>query len=244
MDPRRSDQDLLRCDLCETPVPPLCCEICDLHLCTACGGKHLLDESTEHKVVPFKKRGYATLCQKHSSKICELCCKQCGVPICVQCVSSKDQRGHDFVEIVKKLESQKHFILKDLQELEKSIYPQYQEIASIISVQKTELNENSQNVLTAIDKQGEELHRKIDAMIKTLKLDLEEMDSKYMAVLNKQENEITKSIIEIDQSIVYLKKLLNSNDVSFVSAYKSRNFDFRNLPPKLTVTLPSFTPER
>ncbi|XP_052683463.1 tripartite motif-containing protein 2-like [Crassostrea angulata] len=247
MDPRRSAQDVLRCDLCETPVPPtecLYCDICDNYLCSPCVGKHLSDLSKEHIVVLFEKRGSTTKCQKHSSKICELFCKQCDIPICVKCASSKEHKGHEFIDVVETLENQKEIILRDLQELEKSVYPKYQEIASIIRVQKADLNENSKKLTKAIDKYGQDLHREIDTIIKKLKSDLDEMDSNYLTVLNKQENEITHTISEIKQSIADLKKLLNSNDVGLISAYKSKNDEFRRLPPKLTATLPKFTPEK
>nr|XP_034309655.1 tripartite motif-containing protein 3-like [Crassostrea gigas] len=244
MDPRRSAQDVLRCDLCETPVPPMYCDICNIHLCKACVGEHLSEFAKEHKIVPFGKRGSTTKCPNHSSKICELYCEQCDIPICAQCTSSTQHQGHTFVYIVDILEKQRSVLQKDLQELEKFIFPKYQEIALSIPVQKGTLKTSSQKIASDISKHGEEMHRQIDVIIKNLKSDLDEMDSKYLTTLNKHEDEIKHMLSDIIQTIADLKKMLNSDDVGLVSAYKSRNTEFRRLPPKLTITLPSFSPQK
>eukprot|EP00105_Crassostrea_gigas_P019813 XP_011438426.1 PREDICTED: uncharacterized protein LOC105335973 [Crassostrea gigas] len=230
------------CHTCEPPVPSsLFCEICDKHLCSTCCGEHLLDESTEHKVVVFKKRKTTIKCKKHSSKICKLFCEQCNIPICPLCTASKEHQTHIVDDIMKSLVNKKTVFQKDLQELESSIYPKCQELASKIPVQKDSRNKNSEKVKEAINIFGENLHKDIDYMIEKLKSELNELDSKDLDLLNKQEDKIRRIISEIIKSIADLKKVRNSNDASLISSYKSRNTELRKLPPKLSVSLPRFT---
>ncbi|XP_034308100.2 E3 ubiquitin-protein ligase TRIM71-like [Magallana gigas] len=246
MDPSRNwAQDVLRCRLCETPGPPMYCDICHTHLCKACVGEHLSDQSKEHKVLPFEKRGSTPKCLKHSTKLCELHCEQCDIPICSLCVSSGEHLGHVQIDIVlKSFETKKKHLQNDFQELEKIIHPKYQEFANNILVQKADLKNNSQKLATEIGKHGEALHREIDIIIQKLKFDLDDIDSKHLAILNKREDELRRTISEITHTIAELKKLLDSNDISRVSAFRSRNDEFRRLPPKLTVSLPSFNPKK
>lgn len=142
------------------------------------------------------------------------------------------------------MKTKSKFLRRDLQVLEKCIFPKYEEIASNVLVQKVDLYKNSHKVTTAINKHGKDMIKEVGNAIKKMKSDLHEMNSKYLSVLNRHEEEVKHSISEIKMEIAYLNKLLVSNDVISVSAYTSRNADFRILPSKVNVTLPTFTPQK
>ncbi|XP_078331233.1 uncharacterized protein LOC144625058 [Crassostrea virginica] len=242
-DPMYSLQDVIRCDLCETPVPPKHCDICHIHLCEACVGKHLSDRSRDHYIVPFKLRGITPKCTKHSTEVCTKLCTTCNIPVCPLCVASSDHEWYDAKDILTWFETKKELMQKDLQDLEKSIYPRYHEVAKNIPVQRADVNKRSRKLTTALDKQGEALHTEIDIIIQGMKSEIDDIDAQQIAAIDQQEVAINHTIPEITQVILDLKRLLDTSDVCLVSEYTSRTEEFRNLPAQFQVTLPTFTPQ-
>ncbi|XP_078340463.1 uncharacterized protein LOC111107942 [Crassostrea virginica] len=243
-DPMYSLQDVIRCDLCETPVPSKHCELCHIHLCEACVGKHLSDQSKDHYIMPFNLRGSISKCPNHSTKTCTIFCKDCNVSICKICSSFGEHAEHEKEDLLKAMAEKKELIRKDLQELEKSIYPKYQEAATNIPVQRADVNKHSQKLTTALDKQGEALHTEINTIIQGMKSEIDDMDAQHKAAIDDQEDAINKTSTEITQIILDLKRLLDTSDVCLVSEYTSRTEEFRCLPAQFQVTsLPTFTPQ-
>ncbi|XP_078320365.1 uncharacterized protein LOC111112568 [Crassostrea virginica] len=247
MDPRHSAQDVVRCALCRDAVAPVYCNVCHTHLCKDCVENHFSDKSKVHNVVPLEQF-LSTLnypkCPTHPTKQCELQCEQCDISICTSCISSGKHIGHKAVDIFEDFESKKEVLRKDLEELEKSILPKYQESAVIIKTQKTDQHKHSQKLTAELNKQGEALHREIHTIIQRKQSEIDNMNAQHLAAIEKQETAINKALHEIKQVIVHLKSLLETSYVSHVSKYKSRNGDFRKLPPKLKISLPNFQPQR
>ena len=138
MDPQYSFQDVIRCDLCDIPVPLKHCDICHIHFCESCVGKHLSDLSRDHYIVSFKLRGITPTCPTHYLNACTQFCTECNIPICSLCVASDEHKEHEKKnDILNMFETKRELIQKDLQVLEKYVYPRYQEAATNIPAQRS-----------------------------------------------------------------------------------------------------------
>lgn len=232
MDPEYNLQDVARCNDCETPIPPSYCRSCEKNLCKDCLVKHVLDDSKGHKVVPFERRKSLTYCQKHSTKLNDLYCELCNKPICKLCASSKEHEDHNTVDILKRLELQEKFIHNDIQELNTLRQENYEKCQRIISVLKDFLNKTYNSSTLELQNHEESLQRKQDNSLLSFKFEHNKMDTDYNGDLNKQENDISCRITEIEKRIADLKILLDARDDSLVLAYKSK------YEPKPKVILP------
>lgn len=243
MDPEYSLQDVVRCASCEIPAPSLCCESCHLKLCEACGGEHVLDESKEHKVELIKRQKLPQYpsCHEHVTELCSSHCKQCDISLCTLCIPLETHKGHNVVDIFEIFQQKKETLLRDLQEMEQIICPKYQNIAADIPIRKDGLEENIINTTASVCKQGDEIYSLIDHIMTELKTEIATSGSKQLAALDKVEKDIDQRISEIKKIILDMKKLQDSNDISLISKYKSKNYEFKTYFPKTNVLFTNFS---
>ena len=241
MDPEKSAQDVLRCNLCKTGVAPTYCEDCGIYLCEECAGRHLSDKSKAHKVVSLLYFLSTPKCRDHPTISCERHCEQCDAPICSKCIASKKHKHHNFVDVKENYQRKENVLKSDLKELENSILSKYNESANVLKTQKDDHRKHYQELTAALYRQGEALHKEINTILEIKQSEINDMDTKHMAALEKQED-ANQTIKEIKQVIQNLKSLLDTADFCLVSKYTSRNDQFKRDPPKLQISLPSLQP--
>ncbi|XP_056005256.1 uncharacterized protein LOC125659661 [Ostrea edulis] len=245
MDPLHSAQDAVRCDLCETAIVQMYCDLCHVNLCIACLGKHVADDYDKHKVVPFHTRKSTLIypkCSTHQTENCKLQCKECDVFVCLLCAAEDKHKGHTFSILSEIYNKRKADITKDSEEIINIISPTYEEMAIDLETQITNLDREYVKFTTVVTKHGEEWHKEVDNVINKVENEIEEMKIKHLGILKKHLDEIKQIRSLIEQSLITLKKMEESNEVSVTMEYRSENKEFRKLPPKVRVSLPAFSP--
>ena len=247
MDPRRSGQDVLRCTLCKASETSRHCEVCHMNLCVDCIEKHLSDKTSFHNVIPFQE--YLSTfqypyCSHHPTKKCELLCEQCNIPICASCISCGQHLGHKALDILEELESKRKQIKKDLHELDKIIYPDYIDAVSSVHSQKANMEEKSEKLAEIVNKQGEIWRNEIDSIVQEMQSKINDINCQYQTVIDKQEADINQTMNAISQVIQNLRELLDTANVYCVFEYKTKNDQFRKLPPKVKISLLDFVPKK
>ncbi|XP_062602748.1 uncharacterized protein LOC134264462 [Saccostrea cucullata] len=245
MNTRYCAQDVLRCSVCKEDPLHSYCQLCHINLCTNCIESHLSDSNKHHPVVPYQtKNNNYPPCPQHRDRHCEDFCEKCDVPVCSNCLSSGKHNRHTLSDVLQKLREKTEDLKNDLKELQDRIRPKYEEIVTDLRTQEASLDTYCAELTAAIVREGEDWHRKIDIVVNKRLSEAEEMKNKYHTALSKHEKDVRDTASEIEQSILDLEKMLDSNDAFLISVYESRNTEFRSFPPRVLVTVPIFTSPR
>nr|XP_022298740.1 uncharacterized protein LOC111107711 [Crassostrea virginica] len=247
MDPDYIPQDVVRCDLCKTAIVQSYCDFCHVNLCKPCIGEHITDEYDKHKIVPFEKRKSTLIfpkCVMHDNKACEHRCTECDIFVCSFCTASKQHRGHEFLKLEEHFNTKKQHIQNDAEELESQFLPAYKDIAIDLEKQFANLDGQYKKLKTELSKQREEIHREIDIVINQMEKEIDEIKVKHQSILQAHLDEIKQLQSSIQQSLLSLREMEESNEVSLTIQYSSRNEKFGMIPPKLKIIMPKFIPKR
>ncbi|XP_022324014.2 uncharacterized protein LOC111124948 [Crassostrea virginica] len=247
MDPKYSAQDVARCDLCKTVIAHSYCDFCHVNLCKPCIGEHISDEYDKHKIVPILQRK-STLkypkCKIHQNEVCHYQCKDCNIFVCSHCFASKQHKEHEFLKLKDSFSAKKNHILKDREELEEQILPTYEEIAIDLENQISNLDGEYKKLTSDMSNQREEIHREVDNVFDQMNMEIGEIKVKHHSILQKHLNEIKQLQSLMQQTLIALNEIEESNEVTSIIHYSSKNEQFSKLPPKVHVSMPKFIPKQ
>nr|XP_022298081.1 uncharacterized protein LOC111107262 [Crassostrea virginica] len=246
MDPDYSAQDVARCDLCKTAIAQSYCDFCHVNLCKPCIGEHISPDYKKHILVPIQERKSSLIypkCGTHQNDVCQYQCKDCNIFVCSHCFASKQHKEHEFLKLEESFTSKKEHILRDREVLVDQIGPTYQEIANDLEIQISNLDDNYKKLTAAILKQREEIHREVDNAINKMVKEIGEIKMKHQGILQKHLDEIKQLQSLIQQTLLALNEIEESNEVSETIHYSSKNEEFSKLPPKVNVSMPTVIPK-
>ncbi|XP_078339248.1 uncharacterized protein LOC111106439 isoform X2 [Crassostrea virginica] len=248
MDPNYSAQDVARCDLCKTAIAQSYCDFCYVNLCKPCIGDHISDEYDKHKIVPIHQRKSTLIypkCQTHKNEDCKYQCKECNISICFDCLASKHHnKEHEFVKLEEVYNTKKEQIQSDTEELENQIWPAYEEIANELEMQIASLDEEYKKLTTEMSKQREEIHREVDNAMEQMEKEIGEIKLKHHSILQNHLDEIKQLQSLMQQTLLVLNEIEESNEVSKTIHFSSKNEEFSKLPPKVVASMPKFIPKQ
>nr|XP_022297236.1 uncharacterized protein LOC111106732 isoform X2 [Crassostrea virginica] len=241
MDPNYIPQDVARCDLCKTAIAQSYCDFCHVNLCKPCIGEHISTDYGNHKIVPILQRKSTLIypkCETHQNKTCECQCKNCNVFVCTHCTASSQHSGHKFLHLDELFTTSKKCIQNDREELYNTIKPTYEEIVHELEIEIASLDGEYKNLTTEMSKQREEIHREVDMAINQMEEEIGEIKVKHRSILQKHLDEIKQLQSLMQQTLIALNDMEESNKVIPTIHYSSKNEQFSKLPPKVNVSMP------
>nr|XP_022299154.1 uncharacterized protein LOC111107985 isoform X1 [Crassostrea virginica] len=247
MDPDYSAQDVARCDLCKTTIAQSYCDFCHVNLCKPCIGEHISPDYGKHIIVAIHKRKSTLIypkCETHQNEDCKYQCQDCSSFVCSHCMASLTHSGHKFLNLEELLNTSKKHIQYDREELDDKIMQEYRETAIDLENKIANLDVEYKKLKTELSKQREEIHREVDNAVIQMEKEIDEIKVKHYSILQKHLDEIKQLQSLMQQPLHALNEMEESNEVSSIIQYSSKNEEFRKQPPKVHLSMPTFIPKQ
>jgi hypothetical protein len=155
-------------------------------------------------------------------------------------VTSPQHRGHTFSSLTELFYSKKQQIQRDYEELEKTILPSYDSSTKEVENKIKSLDKEYGKLTASVVQHGNEWHAEVDRVVEEVKREIDDRKRKHLKLL-----EDILSQMKHLQSLVHQGKsdalnVLDSNHVSSVMGYLSKNDELNKLPTSLDMSVPTF----
>ncbi|XP_061195209.1 uncharacterized protein LOC133203446 [Saccostrea echinata] len=244
-------QDIIRCRYCEDEPAVFHCIPCGDDLCPGCKVFHLKSKvPSGHNIVRLSDKFHANnqikMCEVHSSKAYEACCKDCQAPVCILCI--QEVHGEHAIGKIQDLyEKQKAETAEELCKIKTQLKLEIIQRIKDFNEEEKEIKTCHENIREKMKKQGQDFINHIISILREALHESEEDEKRKSEEIFHQKEENEKFDQSLDHLIGKFEALTRSNHPADFLLYLKKNPNtFRELkfPEKVTIAKPLFTAGR
>ncbi|XP_063404724.1 uncharacterized protein LOC134688184 [Mytilus trossulus] len=229
----KSDQNTVKCDVCEIIDADNHCNTCLFNLCRDCVPDHSRNrlskrEKYEHDIVPFtqrKNKVHSPVCQKHKLVRCIRLCNHCKIPVCQECGLNGDHQSHKTLNLSSYINDQYHEINKHNANLESKVIPEFKKNISRIENAISDTTTAYDELNKSIQEHRENCHRKIDDIFDRYQNEADDSRKEEMSALYSYLSNDSACLKESCDILQRNKDILNSADITDVVGYRYKKAD-------------------
>ncbi|XP_062622235.1 uncharacterized protein LOC134283771 [Saccostrea cucullata] len=202
---RSQAQDVIRCQYCEDDPAVFHCVPCGDELCPPCKLFHLKSKvPSGHNIIRLSERLHPTnqikMCDVHSTKAYEACCKDCQVPVCITCIQEVHSE-HAIGKIQELYEKQKTETADELTKMKTQLKSEIIQRIKDFKLGKNEIKSAHENVREKMKKQAQDLIDHIRVILKEALHESEKDERKTREEISRHKAEAEKFEQNLDQLI-------------------------------------------
>uniref|UniRef100_K1QKY1 Tripartite motif-containing protein 2 n=1 Tax=Magallana gigas TaxID=29159 RepID=K1QKY1_MAGGI len=222
------------------------CNDCHQPMCEQCNDKHKKSPQTKiHEVVPYKQRKRQIprqKCKIHPTKDIDLLCEECQIPLCFNCASTKEHRGHVFTDLQMVFTEKCSSCHVDITKIRSYFEPTSQDLKKEIARNVTEIKSFMEGIRTSMKADAESLKKLVDTVTSENMKQVDKIELSILQTLNGQNQEIDDYIKYLNELIKTFYGYLSASNIEQLTfALKSEILIIRPIPETSKPVPPVFT---
>ncbi|XP_052691349.1 uncharacterized protein LOC128169221 [Crassostrea angulata] len=222
------------------------CNDCHQPMCEQCRDEHQKNKKTKnHEVVPYKQRKRqipVVKCKIHPTKEMVLLCKECQIPLCYKCTTTKEHRGHVFTDLEMVFDEKVSLCQEEIAKIRNYFEPTSQDLKTDIASDVTEMKKIMEGLRTSMKVEAEAVKKLVDTVTSDKIEQVNKMEQSLLQTLNGQNQNIDDYINYLNDLIqTFYGYLSPSNIEQLTFALNSENLIIRHIPETSKPVPPVFT---